>query len=583
MNSVLTRPRQAESQSNITVQSDAEPQVHPALWWLLGLFLTAVVGYATFRIASKYFEHYPYFFDAISYSYLNARLYLQALEGNPASVAWQEWLANTRNPLRTVPLILVAPQLLAHQLGHMATSLPSLLCFLSLLGWTIYNRTRHALYALASVALFCALPGIYEPNYGFASYWLDLTAALWMASGALCLVNYGLKNNWKWLAAFAVFVSCGTLSRYVAAAYAFVICAPLVLGCFVAKLRRGEGLLQSFVWPSVLIAALLAALTGRFLIAHYHSNFEFYSKQGYCLYKPILQSLAEDTNPINQFVGPTFWAVLSLVMLINLALFARSKKRNFWTVAESCWLAASVLVFLVLILRAGDGGPQTFYAVPLIFFAMMCPAALHLQSINRHFVTAMAGLILLLAALLGVQSFSTFYAFAKNPSPYYVDRKKLDVTLADFLANSPKPVLWNTFFDEHTWIPSMESFYRHGKLPLAAGQTFFTRHRLGWISMYPELTPHEVAERVYAGSCKWLDMAVVFADPNQAYEKDRFNNDYSKVVSSYVSRRIADDSNWEKCISVDTVAYGKLVGYRNLRSPGTGYDLLLHGAHSVRP
>lgn len=591
---------------------------------MLGLCLTTGVGWATSCLARTYFEHYPYFLDPVYYSYQCARLHVLSASESALDLARQQWLENNRCPLRIVPLLLVAQQMLAHQLGHMATALPALFCFVSLLAWTVYRRTGQALYAVACAMLFCAMPGLYSPNFGIAANWLDLVAGLWVASSTLCLINYGQNYQSKWLAGFALMASFGVLSRYVAAVFAFIVCAPHLIAYSVERFRREKNLLRAVIAPCLVIASVISLTCGYFLIAHFRDNAYFYSKQGYCLFQPLAHCLISNIVVVNEFFKERAWTVLLLALCVNLSVFLRQKTNNIWPLAGSLWLAISTLFFIVVVLRA-NGGSHTMYAVPLIFFAMVCPLPLSLPAPlvgtnsaatdgsasaaadgsasaatdaprlsswqskflaipkARMVMAATSVILIVSSAYMSIRAFRGFHRFAENPPALAIESKALDVKLAANLASIERPVVWNAFFDAYSWVPSIETFYRFGKLPLAAGEPFFTVSRSSWVTTYRNQTPEQVAKRIYRATSQWVDVAVVFADPGKALEAKRFDNEYSAIVARYMAEEIPKGANWKRMFEVDTKRYGKLVGYRNTASPKASYEFVLHGCPQIMP
>ena len=186
------------------------------------ILITAIMGVVTGRIATTYSANYSYFFDPVGYHLQSIHVYKELDTASRLSVAWREWLDNPRSPLRTTPLVLIWPSLLANPLGHLATALPMLATFLILLGYTVYRRTEHLLYSLAVMALFCAIRGMFDPTLGLAVFWLDLHASYLVGAAALCLLNSSNGRNLVALALFALIAALATLSRFVAAGYLFL-------------------------------------------------------------------------------------------------------------------------------------------------------------------------------------------------------------------------------------------------------------------------------------------------------------------------------------------------------------------------
>ena len=121
----------------------------PLLLTVWAVVVTAASRWAAAKVAGAALDHAPFFYDPVGYQLYNVRVYGRLEEAGRLSVAAHEWLTNERYPLRTVPLILFAPTLLARPLGYLGTVLPMLAAFLVVLGWTVYLRSRNVLYAAA--------------------------------------------------------------------------------------------------------------------------------------------------------------------------------------------------------------------------------------------------------------------------------------------------------------------------------------------------------------------------------------------------------------------------------------------------
>src|SRR5262245_62023747 len=234
--------------------------------------LTALLGIVTLGIERTYLWNFPNFYDPVEYSFHNARLHERLAREAPLSVAWQEWTRNPRNPLRTVPLILLAPDLLARPVGHMATTLPALFVFLLMLGITVWRRTGSMPYALAGMSVACAVPGLFDPTIGLAANWLDLPASLLMGAASLCLLSSNGARDVRWLVAFAALASMAALSRYVAAAFVLFQAGPILASYLVVRWRHERDVARALLVPVASIGLVIAVLCGPFLLSHLRVN-----------------------------------------------------------------------------------------------------------------------------------------------------------------------------------------------------------------------------------------------------------------------------------------------------------------------
>jgi hypothetical protein len=545
------------------------------------LLLAGALGGAAAYIETTYLDHNPYFFDAVVYSYDNVRLYTRLAKESRLSLTWEEWRGNYRHPLRTVPLLLFAPRLLAHRAGHLATALPALALFLLVLGWTVYRRTQHLGYTLGCMTLFCAIPGMFSPTSGLGAYLLDLPAAFLVGTAALCLLNSRVAQDARWLVAFGIAVSAAALSRYVAGGYALFTCGPVLAAYCVATWRRERSFVRSVLAPAAVVGAVVGATAGYFVIVHMRANLSFYSTFGYVLGRSLSESSAATVGGLTRFLSKPLIVFLIALAALNIWLFGRGNRaapstapaewQEGWPVL--LWLGSSHLLLLVLVLRSGAHPQAVLYAVPVLFFAAVSP--LRWSGGDRRAVAAKGLAITLAVAAAGGAAWQgnrqARAAWHDNPD------KALDISLARELRRQGDRIVWNAFFDEYAWIPTMEAFYGFGTLALPAGQEqFFTVHESAWRGYYPGMTPEEIGHRVYERTCRWVDVAVVFADALAA--EKRLSDPYSRAVARIVSESIQRDERWRPIFRLET-RYGTLAGYRNraMKISGEAYDLRLRG------
>lgn len=541
------------------------------------IILTAGVGIVLDQLENRYLDNYPYFYDAVSYSLYNTRLYyLQADEGR-IDTAIREAAQNARMPLRTVPLILFAPELLIQRTGYLATALPALGVFLSLLAWSVYRRAHSLVYALAVIVLFCALPGIYDPQFGLGAYWLDLPAALWVGAGVLCLLNSDDGRDLRWLAGFALCVSLAALSRYVAAADALVIGAP-ILAYYLLRRWRAEGnAVKSIIIPSVLVLAIVMLVAGAFLIGHLSEVASFYTTYGYATFQDVKASARHVLTMLQQFVGSEVIVTLVALLGISLVLTRRELRQNWLQLLVMGWVAVAVLIYLVLVIRVVGDRQAPLYALPGLFILAVSPIAYRSMDPSRRVFQILGAAILTMSLLLGVRAVLRYNDWALNPYPEAREEKALDIALAQAVIQQGDRVVWNTYFDEYGWIPTMEAFYRFGELPLPAGQDyFFSIHETVYKGNYPGLAPEQVAPLLYENTRRFADVVVIFADPAQA--DSRFNNEYSRAAARYIAHAVQNDAQWVRVFEIESNKYGPIAGYRNLKPADPGaYAIKLRG------
>ena len=552
---------------------------------LSALVFTTLMALIAIWIEQAYFEHHSYFYDPVSYLVYNARLYTRLADEGPIPLALNELDNNIKFPLRTVPLILFAPNLLAHPMGHLATVLPMFFVFLLLLGWTIYHRTGYLLYGIACMALFCAMPIMFDPRYGLGAYWLDWPAAFLVAGAGLCLLNSSGARDWKWLAGFAALASLAVLCRYISSGFTFAICVPILVYYLIQRWRKEGGFVKPVLLPLGVIIAVSSILAGPFFISGlqrlliFNSTFRYDSGHDFATSaRFVFRALFEKPSGLSAFafVSRPLIVVLSITGIVNLALWWRGKTRNSEELIVSFWAAIAVILFLIFVVGNGGAWHPLFYTLLFPFFFAVSPASLSEKRLSRPWLKVLSGVLITVALLLGGKAAVQNYDLATHPPSGAQELKAFDIALAQELCQTDKPVVWNAYFDEYAWIPSMEAFFRYGKFPLPVGQDkFFTIHESHWVGNYPNLTAEEMAEDAYKNTNKWVDIAVVFDDP--AVADQHFNNEYSGTVARYIAKTIREDKRWEKLFTIESKRYGILAGYSNKQPIEDNYKGRIEG------
>jgi hypothetical protein len=540
------------------------------LWAVL---LTIVVGWVCGVVQSVYYRSHSYFFDPVGHLLHNACLYRRVLDEGRLAVAWDEWLTYPKAPLRTAPLALLAPGLLASSGGHLATALPALFCWLALLGWTVYRRMHSLAYAVGCMSLFCAIPGLYDPFKGLGAYWLDLAAALLGGGAALALLNSRQARSKRWIALFGVLAAAACLSRYVAGVFVFVACAPL-LALYLWHRMRENGYKYILV-RLMLLLMIITVLAGYFIVAHFTENMIYYSKMGYAANQGPYVATLDFARNLGAFVG---WPMLGGLCLLGVLMLAGcgSGRGTCVSVLPILTFLLAPFCFLALILQVAGHVQASLYCLPFLFLLLTSPVE---QTQHTRIFWRLAIVLLIVSLFVAPLSAWRQYSRAGTPLPYEQAQKSLYVCLAEHLAAQKRDVIWNCFFDEYSWIPAMEAFYRSGVLALPAGGDFFSVHQAYWNTYYPGLTPEEVSRQVYERTKRLVDVAVVFESEDAV--AGRFNNASSTTVARDVSQWVREDDRWRPIFVIESAIYGRLSGYLNSAPKNEGaYQRLLRGLRS---
>jgi hypothetical protein len=551
------------------------------LWIIViaALVLTGLVGYISIRLEVVYRQNHPYrSLDPVYYMYYNAKLYGQQSQENRLSIAMDEWQQNERHPLRTIPLVLLAPEWLAHPYGYMATSLPMFAIMLFVMGWTIHYRTGHVFYAIAGMSFLCCTANLFSIEYGIATYWLDAPMSYLFGAAVLSLVNSRGKNL-PWVAAFAALAAFTVLSRYLSVVYILFISAPLLMYYLGRRWWEEQNYWKTVVLPVVIISLIIFPLAGTFLFKHYSSVIGFYSSYGYGVGFGVQEALSWVFNSFVTVVSPEWLWLLAVTAGANFFLIWQTKMWDTENLLISIWLASGMFLLFGVVIRTGAGVHVLPTIIPLLVLASFAPVQwrMPLNSNTYWSMTMAACLIIVVSVGFAGKFINHNHEMASNPSEQDRDDKDFEDALAEILIAEGRPVVWNVYFAEFAWKPTMVSFFQSKILPLPAGQMFFNEHLTAWQTDYPDLNPYEVANRIHLASTKWVDIAVTLSDPQQAMDASWLINDYSHIVAAEMSTRLAHDANWEKIAELSNLRYGNIIVYRNLNTKGAFYEEAFYG------
>ncbi len=553
----------------------------PAVWALIvtALFLSALTGAMAFAVERAYRQTHPFTHDSVSYLYHHALLHERLATEGRFAVAAAEWRDNFKAPLRTVPLILLAPGLLDEPGGHLATALPFFAVFLFLLGLTVYRRGGSLAWALGAMALPCVLPGVLHPEIGLAAYWLDLHAAFLVGGALFCLVNAldrpadGLGGY----AGFALLAALAALARYVAVAPLLVLGGPLLAA---ALFRHGRAAgWRSAARALVLVAIVVALLCGPFLLGQLSANLEYLQafsgnaeagataeQAGSTAAGGAFEAVwATQTGAFKRLLSPRRGMPL-LILLFALQFFpARAWRRQWTSGLAPLWLAVAHPVFTIFVLRSTQ---YLFlvYALPGILLLTLAPW----QRDDEPRTWTRIRLAVLLAGVLflGAHYARGWFAAAAHPAPAEAAAKGFDRSLAARIAEQGERLVVDIHIDGASLAPLMEIYRAEGWLPLSSG--LFSQHAGPWNARYPGAAPVEIGREVARRMAELSDVAVVYA----AGGEDAFNNEISRRVAAAVALELERDPAWREIFEIEDERHGSVRGYRHQRRPRAWEKLL---------
>jgi hypothetical protein len=310
---------------------------------------------------------------------------------------------------------------------------------------------------------------------------------------------------------------------------------------------------------------------------------EFYRTYGYALGAPLGQTLHALRTSAGDFLAPTGVVFLALGGLLKAWHHFRSRgSLDACLLGAAVWLALAVPIFLIFVIRAATGHT--------VAFAVVCWWAALLMPWGRStLLSPMKGLVRVVAPTTAALIFGGWvwqygkeWREAARPSAEATGMRLMQTQLADQLTRDRRPLVWNAYFGEVSWIPALDAYYRHGILPIPLGQDYvFSVHESVYRGNFPGWPLERIQEFLYTNAARWLEVAVVFEEPR---DLDKIlPNPTSRAVASYLSGRIRQDPQWEKIFEIRNPWFGRLGGYRNRMAPSDGYLKRLRGNLNLAP
>jgi len=548
------------------------------LFAVLSAGLAFFVVHSVARIEDKYFETHRVFLDPAVYQEHLYKLWEASHQHDRFELAGSE----LTNPIeggeippfafRSVPLLLLNPDLLKDRHAHLVTSGFSLFIFVLLALHTVYRRTGSSLYSIAVGTLICFAPGIYAPVLGLGAFWLDLTAGFLGSAAILCLINSKKGKYLSWLAGFALLAGSSLLARFVTGVYLFVQAAPLLVFYLLHRWRETKSFVTVLV-PVLVIGGVLFLLTGWYIWHQIPSQFFYYLNYGYGN-TDVLTSCHRAFVTALSFVGLNFALLCSAIFLFQMIFGARVRWRG---IAVSFWPAVAVGLFLGLSGEIGTSPQAMQYSCPLLLCALLCPIdwrdgpEFGYSRSMRVFFTAIAPVILLVVAVTSLnQSLHDSLWRPPRPSPQEQDRKALvDELVSEIMQHFPDKVVAAYFdqFDEYAFVTAFE---KYGRAPhLLSHRTYDIRAEY-LKADFPNKSPQELAEMACKEALGKCDIVLVFNDPAAAFKPAPFDygwclNPYSETIASRLAQEVQSDPNWKKLfIAKSRYLPGGVAAYANL-------------------
>ncbi len=306
--------------------------------------------------------------------------------------------------------------------------------------------------------------GLLDPIYQLPSKLPGVPASFFVGAALFSLLNSEKGRNRLCLVLFGLFVSFSALSRFIAAGYVFVICAPIFLGYLIDIYRREQRRVLETALSLVAVVVPLA-LCANLMLRFTAPNLSFYAHAGYVMGQG--SGVAFRTTVVEfalKYVGATAAGICSLLCIFYFAA-NRPARGNMWSFAETLWAAFAHVFLLVFVLQVEGDPPQMAYALPGVLLLAVAPFVIRFTDASApRGVTTRAGapLLVFLATVAGWSWHDTrnspalVYAQPHEEAEYAFTRQVAEHVVATFRGISGRrPAFDMAFFYYGRFVTAM--------------------------------------------------------------------------------------------------------------------------------
>ncbi len=519
--------------------------------------LVTGVSAAALAIWSTYYGHHPLWVEHAAYGLMANLRFNEALEHQGYLSALENTFGGARFFLQPALLGLIWPRLLSSPHSHVLVNALALCLYLGFMVVFAHRRTGSRFLAISAAVMFCSLTGLYDESGGVGVPWPDYQSMFILSSAVLSLGLYALQARVRWLVLTGTFVTLATLARDTGAAYAAIVCVPILAWLLVSDARKGCG------WRGVvgrLAACGIPALPAVILLLGRLAFFQQYylTANAIQLRQPLDVSAQSIWHLFSRFTGVLPLVCLAVLLLAGLLWRARRD----WSTADFVvtWWPLSFLAFLLINGYTSDVTKEVMYMAPGLVCAMFTLGGgidMRLRQ-TRPMVVA----ILSISVIGAVWSATRAYERAGHPPANAVLLRNDQRALAEALASFPQRVTWQSYslYDWGTAVSALTA-YDFGHYQPADNRWFHNRKNY-WDANFPGMDLPALQAHVLEQAAQQVDMVIVLAHPQ---EKPAGMEDYSFSIASFIAQGVQADAAWTHYRDVDSELVGALGLYLNAR------------------
>jgi hypothetical protein len=522
--------------------------------------LVTCVSAVALAIWSTYYAHHPLWAEHAAYGILANLQFNDSLEYEGYLSALENTFGRARFFLQPALLGLIWPRLLSSPHSHVLVNALALCLYLSFLVCFVHRRTGSRFLAIGAAVMFCSLAGLYDESGGVGVPWPDYQSMFILSSAVLSLGLYALHARVRWLMLTGTFVTLATLARDTGAAYAAIVCVPILTWLLVRDARNGCG------WRGVvgrLAACGIPALPAMILLFGRLTFFQQYylTANAIQLRQPLDVAAQSIWELFSRFTGVLPLVCGAVLLLTGLVLGSRRRRSTADFVVT--WWPLSFLAFLLINGYTSDVTKEVMYIAPGLVCAMFTlGGGIDMQLRQaRPMVVAILSICVMGAALSATRAHDR----AGHPPANAVLLRNDQRALAEALASFPQRVTWQSYllYDWGTVVSALTA-YDFGHYQPADNRWFHNRRNY-WDANFPNMDLPALQTYVLEQAGAHMDLVIVLAHPD---EKPAGMEDYSFSIASFIAEGVQADAAWTHYRDVDSALVGALGLYLNTRRVG---------------
>jgi hypothetical protein len=537
---------------------------------IVTFLLTSIIVTLSQSISQSYFKTHTFFWDPVmAYSRNIAFHERMQAEANLNPIASRINFAKLyfkgepKAPIYCLPIILLSPKLLLSPWANLPVSSLMFAIFLFILGYSVFLRTKNILLPISIMFLVSAAPVLFDPKWGIASSWYDLPSGFLLVASIISFVNWHFFRKTHWLVLFSILVSLASMGRYINAAYAFIIIAPLFLYSLIIFYKSELNFIKNIVKPIGIVLGIVLLLSGYFLWYHLEFTLNYYSKMAYAISDSSYDCL-KDFLIVFKMIGSIYSYNLFLLVVVGLYfVWKQYKKFQVSNFIFFLWIIISLPLFWIVIFKSLWNYNTDLIELPIIHILWLVLIPVDFK--NKKVVKYGSIFILSISIFFIISSYYTYSNISKNTSPLEKEEKQLTSVISKQIKDIQPQKSWASFFaPDYSRIINCECFYNYNVFPKINKEVTFYVYSTYWKFFYKDKSVQEISKNI----CENIEKSDVFitfntkVDVNIVIKPNQLDDfKIAKQITNNVVDYMNNNQNWEKEEVISTIKYSNLAVY----------------------